>query len=275
MGIAEEEAELAREMRQFVKEDVPELLVRVQHQLENAERRWVRMEAQEEEMGKAMKAKVKIDGHIVADAEIEVNLRRGHLVNAKLEKPCVMDQLIEFHRMLQAQYRHIEHVVQALDKQVALVEDANLSVWVALVEFVVEELNRSCQALRKGGNAVRLPSNRRFPYCTQLDHQFQPPLPSDMLIDFSVHQARLVIEAFVVSASTKPIDEVLSAANKKEFAGQVTVFRGQTIEIVKQTSVTLALPGLDDMLAVLDIQVASLLHARDQAEALLQCQTVI
>ncbi|CAK4299312.1 unnamed protein product [Aphanomyces euteiches] len=253
MGIAEEEAELAREMRQFVKEDVPALLARVQHQLENAERRWVRMEAQEEEMGKAMKAKIKID---VPSA------------NAS----CLT---LEFHRMLQAQYRHIEHVVQALNKQVALVEDANLSVWVALVEVVIEELNRSCQALRKGGNAVRLPSNRRFPYCTQLDHQFQPPLPSDMLIDFSVHQARLVIEAFVVSASTKPIDEVLSAANKKEFAGQVTVFRGQTIEIVKQTSVTLALPGLDDMLAVLDIQVASLLHARDQAEALLQCQTVI
>ncbi|KAF0689148.1 Aste57867_19420 [Aphanomyces stellatus] len=281
MGIADEEAELVREMIEFLERGVPEVLIHAHHQLENAERRWIRMEAQEEETGKSMKAKVKVEGHLIADAEIEVNLRRGYLVNVKLQQRCVLDQLLEFHRILQSQYRHMEHITQALRTQLPALPsddhgagDGNLPAVGTLVHHVVEELSNLCQELRKGGYAVRLPSKRRFPYCTQLDHAFQPPLPSDMLVDFSVHQARLLIDAFVLTPSTKPVDDVLSAASKKEFVGQVTIFRGQTVEVVKQTSVTMDLPGLDDMLTSLDTVVARLLHVRDQGDALLQCYTM-
>ncbi|EQC37956.1 hypothetical protein SDRG_04973 [Saprolegnia diclina VS20] len=119
--------------------------------------------------------------------------------------------------------------------------------------------------------AVRLPSKRRFPYSAQLDHCFSPPLPSDILVDFSVHQARVLVEAFVVAPSTKPVDELLSSSAKKEFVGQVTLFRGQSVEIMRQTSVWLDLPGLEDLLVVLDDQVSRVTALRNKADALLQC----
>ncbi|KAF0776030.1 hypothetical protein AaE_000268, partial [Aphanomyces astaci] len=268
MGIAEEEAELSREMVQFLTNDVISQLRTTQSQLEDAERRWSRMETQEEATGKSMKAKVKIDGHLVTEADIEVNLRRGYLVNSKLHQACVLDQLLEFHRALQLQYRRMENVVRLLEKQLSSIQDAGdgrlLQHTSSLVAQVVTELGSMCRDLRTGGNAVRLPSTRRFPYCSQLDHHFVPALPSDMLIDMSVHQARLVVEAFIVAPSSKPTDNFLSGDGKKEFAGQVTVFRGQVVEIVKQTSVAVDLPGLDDMLTTVDAQVARLLHVRDQ-----------
>ncbi|ETV78465.1 hypothetical protein, variant 2 [Aphanomyces astaci] len=174
MGIAEEEAELSREMVQFLTNDVISQLRTTQSQLEDAERRWSRMETQEEATGKSMKAKVKIDGHLVTEADIEVNLRRGYLVNSKLHQACVLDQLLEFHRALQLQYRRMENIVRLLEKQVSSIQDAGdgrlLQHTSSLVAQVVTELGSMCRDLRTGGNAVRLPSTRRFPYCSQLDH---------------------------------------------------------------------------------------------------------
>ncbi|ETW05187.1 hypothetical protein, variant [Aphanomyces invadans] len=197
MGIPEEEAELAQEMVHYLTHDVMTLLRKAKSQLEDAERRWTRMEALEEATGKSMKANVKIDGHLVVEADIEVNLRRGYLVNSKLHQACVLDQMLEFHRVLQLQYRRMEQVASALRKQLSLIQGGTdhaplLQQIAPLVSEIVAELGAISRELRTGGNAVRLPSTRRFPYSSQLDHHFVPPLPSDMLVDFSVHQARLV-----------------------------------------------------------------------------------
>ncbi|RHY93706.1 hypothetical protein DYB35_001167 [Aphanomyces astaci] len=191
MGIAEEEAELSREMVQFLTSDVISQLRTTQSQLEDAERRWSRMETQEEATGKSMKAKVKIDvwHYCVLDCS-KANMHMFRVIS--LHQACVLDQLLEFHRALQLQYRRMENVVRLLEKQVSSIQDAG------------------------DGRLLQ-------------------------------HTSSLVAQVVTVSS---------------------------LVEIVKQTSVAVDLPGLDDMLTTVDAQVARLLHVRDQGDALMQCGVV-
>ncbi|OQS02652.1 hypothetical protein THRCLA_04985 [Thraustotheca clavata] len=268
-----EEAVLVTDMSSFLRQDALRALEHIKNSLEDAETRWMRLHSQDQATGKSMKVLVKSEGAAIVEAEIELNLRRGYLVNTKLAKACVLDQLLEFHSILHKQCCKIGHAIDVLSKQLHCdgpesdgIEDLSV-----LLYHTFQILKAISHELHRAGDAVRLPSKRKFPYCTQLDHQYNPPLPSDILLDFSLHQARVLVEAFVVAPSTKPVDTNLSNGTKKEFVGQVTQFRGQTIEIMRQTSVYLDIAGLEELLVTLDEQVALLCHIRNNADALLQC----
>ncbi|OQR91808.1 hypothetical protein ACHHYP_04349 [Achlya hypogyna] len=267
-----EEAEVAHDMADFLRRDVVQELKAVKEALAHAELRWVRMQGHDQALGKSMKASVKTEGPSILEAEIELNLRRGYLITSKLAKPCVLDQLLQFHRILHVQYRTVARMLSVLEKE-PTPEAVSIEDLFVLVHHTFKTLTSLGLALRDAGNAVRLPSKRRFPYSSQIDHHFHPPLPSDILVDFSVHQARVLVEAFVVAPTSKPVDAALAEGHKKDFVGQITLFRGQTIEIARQTSVALELPGLEDLLVILDDQRTRVDGLRDKADALLQCSS--
>ncbi|EQC37955.1 hypothetical protein SDRG_04972 [Saprolegnia diclina VS20] len=78
-----EEAVVARDMASFLRQDVLDGLASTKEALIQAESRWMRMQGQEQATGKSMKATVKTEGASILEADIELNLRRGYLVNSK------------------------------------------------------------------------------------------------------------------------------------------------------------------------------------------------
>jgi hypothetical protein len=57
----EEEAILVKDMLHFLQKDVMELMVRIKSSLLSAEKRWMRMEGEEQATGKSMKAAIKVE----------------------------------------------------------------------------------------------------------------------------------------------------------------------------------------------------------------------
>jgi len=89
----------------------------------------------------------------------------------------------------------------------------DVEVYVDIVQRTFLSLGRICQELRNAANVLRLPSRRRFPYCSHVDHvrnmagsklrcaeltvdlseqSFKPALPSEVIVDFSIHRGELV-----------------------------------------------------------------------------------
>ncbi|DAZ99357.1 TPA: hypothetical protein N0F65_005208 [Lagenidium giganteum] len=187
---------------------------------------------------------------------------------------CVLNQILEFHGIVQTQMKRLDSLKDflAYEQATLVTEDVDVETSVEIVKTTFESIKRVCHELRNAANVLRLTSRRRFPYCTHIDHSFKPMLPPELVVDFSVHRGELLVEVFGIAGTQKnPTNIPDGCATKKEFAGSVCIFRGQKVEIVDYTSISVPIPQLEEMLGLVDAQIAWLVHVRDNIRALLAC----
>lgn len=114
-----------------------------------------------------------------------------------LQQYCVLNQILEFHSIVQAQVGRLAALKDYMQLQRPdLLNDRpsndDVGTYVGIVQRTFQGLGRICQELRNAANVLRLPSRRRFPHCSFVDHTFKPPLPSELIVEFSIHRGELV-----------------------------------------------------------------------------------
>ncbi|TYZ57493.1 hypothetical protein PybrP1_000370 [[Pythium] brassicae (nom. inval.)] len=277
--VAQELAAWKRETRDFLLQDASAAASAALKELERLDLLWGRIRFSRSASTVAIKADVR--GHLVVLANLEVKLpsksARSSAVLAALQQYCVLNQILEFHAIVQTQRGRLAALKGFLDSQQEELgsgdlQHADLDSYIDTVQATFQSLTRVCADLRNAANVLRLPSRRRFPYSSHVDHTFKSPLPPELVVDFSIHRGELLIEVFSVVASQKiPAAIPEGCATKKEFAGCVCNLRGQRVEIADYASIAVPIPQIEEMLSHLDAQVAWLVRVRDNTKALLDC----
>ncbi|CAI5725432.1 unnamed protein product [Hyaloperonospora brassicae] len=279
--VEEELGSWKQETRHFLLQDVTSSITFAARELERIDFMWGRIRSDRDVTSTAIDAVVRVEGHLVVFAKVIPKLtkaQRNAPSSSTLQHYCVLDQILEFHGIVQSQARNLVALEKFMRAQRCDVMDdqcsnENVEVYVEIVQQTYQSLGRICQELRNAANVLRLPSRRRFPYCSHVDHTFQPALPSEVIVDFSIHRGELLVEAFSLVATQKAITNIPEGcASRREFVGCVCTFRGQKVEIVEYTRVSVPIPPLEEMLVHLDEQIMWLGHVRDNAKALLDCQ---
>ncbi|EEY56464.1 uncharacterized protein PITG_10002 [Phytophthora infestans T30-4] len=270
-----------RETRYYLLKDVNSAVNYAAQELERIDFIWGRIRSDRSAVSPAIKADIRVEGHLVVFTKVELKLtkaQRNTPINSTLQQYCVLNQILEFHGILQSQVGRLTALKEFLHVQRNdLLNDQpnndDVEVYVEIVQRTFQSLGRICQELRNAANVLRLPSRRRFPYCSHVDHSFKPTLPSEVIVDFSIHRGELLVEAFSLMATQKAITNIPEGcASRKEFIGCVCAFRGQKVEIVEYARISVPIPQLEEMLVHLDEQVTWLVHVRDNVKALLDCQ---
>ncbi|KAG7395080.1 hypothetical protein PHYBOEH_004232 [Phytophthora boehmeriae] len=270
-----------RETRYYLLKDVNSSIDFAQHEIERIDFIWGRIRSDRGVNSPAIKGDIRVEGHLVVFTKLELKLtkaQRNAPITSTLQQYCVLNQILEFHGIVQSQVGRLAALKEFLQVQRHdLMNDQpsndDVEVYVDIVQRTFQSLGRICQELRNAANVLRLPSRRRFPYCSHVDHTFKPALPSEVIVDFSIHRGELLVEAFSLMATQKPVTTIPDGcASRKEFIGCVCAFRGQKVEIVEYARVSVPIPQLEEMLSHLDEQVAWLAHVRDNVKALLDCQ---
>lgn len=252
-------------------------------ELERIDFIWGRIRSDHSVASPVFNADIRVEGHLVVSTKVEIKLtkaQRNAPINTALQQYCVLNQILEFHKILQCQMEGLAALKLIIDEQRDdLLNDQSskddVEVHVEILEHCFQTLDNICQMLRNAANALWLPSYRRFPYCSYVDHSFKPALPSEVVVDFSIHRGELLVEAFSLATSQKVITSTSeSCASKKELVGFICVYRGQKVEIVKHARVSVPIPQVEEMLVRLNDQIAWLVHARDNVKALLDCQVL-
>uniref|UniRef100_A0AAV1T7W2 Uncharacterized protein n=1 Tax=Peronospora matthiolae TaxID=2874970 RepID=A0AAV1T7W2_9STRA len=279
--VDEEFAFWKRETRCYLLKDVTSSVTFAAHELERIDFMWGRIRSDRTVSSSAVDATVRVEGHLVVFANVKPKLtkaQRNAPRSSTLQQYCVLDQILELHGIVQSQMEKLVALEKFLGAQHQdLMEDQpsneDVEVHVAIVQRTFQCLGRICQELRNAANVLRLPSRRRFPFCSHIDHTFKPPLPSEVIVDFSIHRGELLVEVFSLMATQKSITTIPEGcASGKEFVGCVCAFRGQKVEIVEYARVSVPIPPLEEMLVHLDKQILWLVHVRDNVKALLDCQ---
>uniref|UniRef100_H3GT55 Uncharacterized protein n=1 Tax=Phytophthora ramorum TaxID=164328 RepID=H3GT55_PHYRM len=274
-------AEQKRETRYYLLKDVNSAIDYAAHELERIDFIWGRIRSDRGAASPAIKADIRVEGHLVVFTKVELKLtkaQRNAPIVSTLQQYCVLNQILEFHGIVQSQVGRLAALKEFMHVQrQELIHDEpsndDVEVYVEIVQRTFQSLGRICQELRNAANVLRLPSRRRFPYCSHVDHSFKPALPSEVIVDFSIHRGELLVEAFSLMATQKPITNIPEGcASRKEFIGCVCAFRGQKVEIVEYARVSVPIPQLEEMLVHLDEQISWLVHVRDNVKALLDCQ---
>ncbi|KAL4140960.1 hypothetical protein PRNP1_014084 [Phytophthora ramorum] len=259
-----------RETRYYLLKDVNSAIDYAAHELERIDFIWGRIRSDRGAASPAIKADIRVEGHLVVFTKVELKLtkaQRNAPIVSTLQQYCVLNQILEFHGIVQSQVGRLAALKEFMHVQrQELIHDEpsndDVEVYVEIVQRTFQSLGRICQELRNAANVLRLPSRRRFPYCSHVDHSFKPALPSEVIVDFSIHRGEL-----------KPITNIPEGcASRKEFIGCVCAFRGQKVEIVEYARVSVPIPQLEEMLVHLDEQISWLVHVRDNVKALLDCQ---
>ncbi|KAF4324043.1 hypothetical protein BBO99_00002327 [Phytophthora kernoviae] len=267
-----------RETRYYLLKDVNSSIDYAQHELERIDFIWGRIRSDRGANSPAIKADIRVEGHLVVFTKLELKLtkaQRNAPITSTLQQYCVLNQILELHGIVQSQVGRLATLkefmqVQRHDLMNDQPSNDDVEVYVEIVQRTFQSLDRICQELRNAANVLRLPSRRRFPYCSHVDH---PTLPSEVIVDFSIHRGELLVEAFSLMATQKPVTNIPDGcASRKEFIGCVCAFRGQKVEIVEYARVSVPIPQLEEMLGHLDEQIAWLAHVRDNVKALLDCQ---
>ncbi|KAG7386384.1 hypothetical protein PHYPSEUDO_000313 [Phytophthora pseudosyringae] len=311
VGLREQETEelsaWKRETRYYLLKDVNSAVDYAAHELERIDFIWGRIRSDRGAVSPVIKADIRVEGHLVVFTKVELKLtkaQRNTPITSTYEQPhwnplllliltvcwcpytsahrlqqyCVLNQILEFHGIVQSQVGRLAALKEFLNVQRHdLLNDQpsndDVEVYVEIVQRTFQSLGRICQELRNAANVLRLPSRRRFPYCSHVDHSFKPALPSEVIVDFSIHRGELLVEAFCLTPTQKTITNIPEGcASRKEFIGCVCAFRGQKVEIVEYARVSVPIPQLEEMLVHLDEQIAWLVHVRDNVKALLDCQ---
>ncbi|KAG3134134.1 hypothetical protein PI126_g18833 [Phytophthora idaei] len=254
-----------RETRYYLLKDVHSVVDYAAQELERIDFIWGRIRSDRGAASPAIKADIRIEGHLVVFTKVELKLtkaQRNAPINSTLQQYCVLNQILEFHGIVQSQVGRLAALKEFLHVQRQdLLNDQpkndDVEVYVDIVQRTFQSLGRICQELRNAANVLRLPSRRRFPYCSHVDHGFKPALPPEVIVDFSIHRGELLVEAFSLMPTQKSITNIPEGcASRKEFIGCVCAFRGQKVEIVEYARVSMPIPQLEEMLVHLDEQIA-------------------
>ena len=97
------------------------------------------------------------------------------LWRSRLQQYCVLNQILEFHGIVQSQMEKLVALEKFLGAQHQDFMDdqpsnEDVEVHVEIVQRTFQCLGRICQELRNAANVLRLPSRRRFPFCSHVDH---------------------------------------------------------------------------------------------------------
>ncbi|CAI5746585.1 unnamed protein product [Peronospora destructor] len=270
-----------RETRYYLLKDVISSIDYAVHELERIDFIWGRIRLDRDAASSALKAAIRVEGHLVVFSQIELKLtksQRNAPIISTLQQYCVLHQILEFHGIEQSQMGRLAMLkeflhVQRQDLMNDHSSNEDVKVYMEIVQRTFQSLDRICQELRNAANILRLPSCRRFPYCSHVDHSFKPALPSEVMVDFSVHRGELLLEAFRLKVTQKAITNIPGGfASTKDVIGCVCAFRGQKVEIMEYARISVPIPQLEEILVSLDKQVAWLVHVRDNVRALLDCQ---
>ncbi|KAK1938017.1 hypothetical protein P3T76_009167 [Phytophthora citrophthora] len=270
-----------RETRFYLLKEVNSSIDYAAQELERIDFIWGRIRSDRGAASPTIKADIRVEGHLVVFTKVELKLtkaQRNAPITSTLQQYCVLNQILEFHGIMQSQVGRLAALkefmhVQRNDLLNDQPSNDDVELYVEIVQRTFQSLGRICQELRNAANVLRLPSRRRFPYCSHVDHSFKPALPSEVIVDFSIHRGELLVEAFSLTPTQKAITNIPEGcASRKEFIGCVCAFRGQKVEIVEYARVSVPIPQLEEMLVHLDEQIAWLVHVRDNVKALLDCQ---
>ncbi|CAI5742880.1 unnamed protein product [Peronospora destructor] len=270
-----------RETRYYLLKDVNSAINYAVHELERIDFIWGRIRLDRDAASSAIKAAIRVEGHLVVFSQIELKLtksQRNAPIISTLQQYCVLHQILEFHGIEQSQMGRLAMLkeflhVQRQDLMNDHSSNEDVKVYMGIVQRTFQSLDRICQELRNAANVLRLPSCRRFPYCSHVDHSFKPALPNEVMVDFSVHRGELLLEAFRLKVTQKAITNIPGGcASRKDVIGCVCAFRGQKVEIMEYARISVPIPQLEEMLVRLDKQVAWLVQVRDNVRALLDCQ---
>ncbi|CAH0474954.1 unnamed protein product [Peronospora belbahrii] len=270
-----------RETRYYLLKDVKSAIDYMARELERIDFIWGRIRSDHGAVSSAIKADIRVEGHLVVFSRVELKLtkaQRNAPITSTLQQYCVLNQILEFHGIIQSQVTRLVGLkdflhMQCEDLMNEQSSNDDVKVYVDVVQQTFQSLDHICQELRNAANVLRLPSRRRFPYCSHIDHSFKPALPNEFIVDFSIHRGELLVEAFCLKATKKEIVNITEGcASRKEFIGCVCAFRGQKVEIVEYARISVPIPQLEEILSHLDKQVALLVHVRDNVRALLDCQ---
>ncbi|KAJ0407373.1 hypothetical protein P43SY_004801 [Pythium insidiosum] len=285
-GAAAEEDEEAQELaawmqeaRRYLLKDVGETLNAALQELERIDFLWGRIRLSKLTLTPAIKADIRVEGHLVVFTSLELKLSRPSRnapVMASLQQYCVLNQILEFHSVMQTQLSSLQATRDFLSSAQEVLEHGGPSCDVALCLDVLQKMHVDlvavCRQLRSASNVLRLPSRRRFPYSAYVDHSFKPALPPEVIVDFSIHRGELLMEAFGLALTPKPLMEIPDGCcTKKEFVETVCLCRGQKVEIVDYASISVPIPQIEEMLTHLDEQLLWLVRTRDNIKALLDC----
>ncbi|CAH0492636.1 unnamed protein product [Peronospora farinosa] len=270
-----------RETRYYLLKDVNSAIDYAAHELERIDFIWGRIRLDRDASSPAIKADIRVEGHLVVFGRIEIKLtksQRNAPIISTLQQYCVLNQILEFHGIVQSQMGRLAILkeflhVQRQDLMNEHSSNEDVEMYVEIVQHTFQSLDRICQELRNAADVLRLPSCRRFPYCSHVDHSFKPALPHEVIVDFSVHRGELLLEAFGIKATQKAITNIPGGcASRKDVIGCVCALRGQKVEIMEYARISVPIPQLEEILVHLDKQVAWLVHVRDNVRALLNCQ---
>ncbi|KAF1793051.1 Calcium/calmodulin-dependent/calcium-dependent protein kinase [Phytophthora cactorum] len=129
------------------------------------------MRLQEQEGDEELSAWVVLNYAVITDSDGVVVSMLAH----RLQQYCVLNQILEFHGIVQSQVGRLAALKEFLHVQRQdLLNDQpkndHVEVYVDIVQRTFQSLGRICQELRNAANVLRLPSRRRFPYCSHVDH---------------------------------------------------------------------------------------------------------
>ncbi|CCI41282.1 unnamed protein product [Albugo candida] len=283
--IQEELAAWSSEVKNFLTVNVLHTITHAKEELERLDFLWGKIRIEKCITNANFKTEIRMEGHLIVAADVELKftkLGRNTTLNTKLQQYCVLHQILEFHRIIESQLSQIRELEAWLfsfgvaDTPAEEVADDTLShgtkELAQRVDRLYEIIREMCRHLRNAGDVLRLPTRRRFPYNNHSDLRFQPALPSDVVIEMSLHRGELLIEAFQISETKKPQQNFLDGCiSKSEVLGSVCLLRGQNMEIVDYASTTVMIPQLEEMLGCLDEEIKWLSHAQANAQALLDC----
>uniref|UniRef100_K3X1B4 Uncharacterized protein n=1 Tax=Globisporangium ultimum (strain ATCC 200006 / CBS 805.95 / DAOM BR144) TaxID=431595 RepID=K3X1B4_GLOUD len=271
-----------RETRHYLLQDVTIAIESAQKELERLDFLWGRIRLSRMTATPMIKADVRVEGHLVVFADLELKLPSKHARNApivaSLQQYCVLNQILEFHGIVQSELECLATLKDFIEKQHHDLNsndpgNEDMDLYVDIIQAAFQDLSHVCHKLRNAANVLRLPSRRRFPYSSHIDHTFKSPLPPELVVDFSIYRGELLLEVFSLGATQKNITSIPEGCTtKKEFAGCVCNFHGQKVEITDHASISVPIPQLEEMLSHLDEQVAWLVRVRDNVKALLDCQ---
>lgn len=105
----------------------------------------------------------------------------------RLQQYCVLNQILEFHGIAQSQMGRLVMLKEFLHVQRQSLMNGHSSnddveVYMEIVQCTFQSLDLICQELRNAASVLRLPSRRRFPYCSHVDHVRDHTVVTDALL---------------------------------------------------------------------------------------------
>jgi len=91
------------------------------------------------------------------------------------------------------------------------------------------------ELVQQARDELMLPSKSAFPRCVHLRNVFTPPLPKEVILEFSICEEQLIVSLFVVTLSSKSTAsgkvENIAWVRKGSAVGQTMQYQGNWVEV--------------------------------------------